>query len=225
MRERWPKPRSESGPNQRWLRSSSAARRGPSAIAALPPPVRHRRQSGIAHRPAPVLYRLSHALRVDPRPTRPHSASATPCSPGSRPTAASTCPSEWPVLPSPSPGEPYARVAAGVVGAFAGDELAPALLERLCDEAYAGFRHPAVCPLVQLDADEWLLELFHGPTLAFKDLALQLVGRLFDHVLTQRGERITVLVGDLRRHRLGRDLRARLVQPRRGRRALSPRAA
>ena len=88
----------------------------------------------------------------------------------------------------------YARVAAGVVGAFAGDELEPALLERLCDEAYAEFRHPAICPLVQLDADEWLLELFHGPTLAFKDLALQLVGRLFDHVLTQRDERITVLV-------------------------------
>jgi threonine synthase len=80
------------------------------------------------------------------------------------------------------------------MGAFAGDELEPALLERLCDEAYAGFRHPAVCPLVQLDAGEWLLELFHGPTLAFKDLALQLVGKLFDHVLAQRDERITVLV-------------------------------
>ena len=81
-----------------------------------------------------------------------------------------------------------------MVGAFAGDELEPALLERLCAEAYASFRHPAVCPLVQLDADEWLLELFHGPTLAFKDLALQLVGRLFDHVLSERDERITVLV-------------------------------
>ena len=51
----------------------------------------------------------------------------------------------------------------------------------------------AVCPLVQLAADEWLLELFHGPTLAFKDLALQLVGRLFDHILTQRDAGITVL--------------------------------
>jgi threonine synthase len=103
-------------------------------------------------------------------------------------------PEQWPALPVARPGEPYARVAAGVVSAFAGDELEPALLERLCDEAYAGFRHPAICPLVQLDADEWLMELFHGPTLAFKDLALQLVGRLFDHVLTQRDERITVLV-------------------------------
>jgi threonine synthase len=103
-------------------------------------------------------------------------------------------PERWPQLPPTRPGESYARVAAGVVGAFAGDELEPALLERLCDEAYAGFRHPAVCPLVQLDAGEWLLELFHGPTLAFKDLALQLVGKLFDHVLAQRDERITVLV-------------------------------
>jgi len=92
------------------------------------------------------------------------------------------------------PGMSYASVAAGVVGAFAGDDLGPELLERLCREAYGSFRHPAVCPLVQLDADEWLLELFHGPTLAFKDLALQLVGRLFEHVLSERDERITVLV-------------------------------
>ena len=103
-------------------------------------------------------------------------------------------PERWPELPAVAPHEPYARVAAGVVGAFAGDDLEPALLERLCQDAYADFRHPAICPLVQLDADEWLLELFHGPTLAFKDLALQLVGRLFEHVLTQRDERITMLV-------------------------------
>jgi threonine synthase len=103
-------------------------------------------------------------------------------------------PERWPDLPRTHAGEPYASVAAGVVGAFAGGELDPAVLERLCAEAYADFRHPAVCPLVQLDAGEWLLELFHGPTLAFKDLALQLLGRLFDHVLSERGLRITVLV-------------------------------
>jgi threonine synthase len=103
-------------------------------------------------------------------------------------------PETWPALPPTRPGESYASVAAGVVGAFSGGELSPSLLERLCAEAYASFRHPAICPLVQLDADEWLLELFHGPTLAFKDLALQLVGRLFDHVLSERDERITVLV-------------------------------
>src|SRR6185503_16151537 len=67
-------------------------------------------------------------------------------------------PERWPVLPSVRPGASYASVAAGVVGSFAGDDLEPVLVERLCREAYAGFRHPAVCPLVQLDADEWLLE-------------------------------------------------------------------
>jgi threonine synthase len=103
-------------------------------------------------------------------------------------------PERWPGLPPIRPGASYAQVAAGVVGAFAGDELEPRLLERLCDEAYASFDHAAICPLVQLDAGEWLLELFHGPTLAFKDLALQLVGQLFEHVLTERDEHITVLV-------------------------------
>ena len=124
----------------------------------------------------------------------PRSASATPCSPGSRATAGCTCPSSGPhSLPSGS-ASPTRGSRPASSAAFAGDELEPALLERLCAEAYADFRHPAICPLSQLDADEWLLELFHGPTLAFKDLALQLVGRLFDHVLTQRDERITVLV-------------------------------
>ena len=71
-------------------------------------------------------------------------------------------------------------------------------------DAYATFRHPAVCPLVQLGDDEWLLELFHGPTLAFKDVALQLVGRLFDHVLAERGDRVTIVGATIGRHRLAR---------------------
>ena len=63
-------------------------------------------------------------------------------------------------------------------------EIADADLDRMIDEAYATFRHPAVCPLTQLDDNLFLLELFHGPTLAFKDVAMQLLGRLMDHVLT-----------------------------------------
>ena len=58
----------------------------------------------------------------------------------------------------------------------------------------AAFRHPAVAPLVQLGANDFVLELFHGPTLAFKDLAMQLLGRLMDHVLAARGERTTIVV-------------------------------
>ena len=59
--------------------------------------------------------------------------------------------------------------------------------------AYAGFGHPAVAPLVQLDHRTFALELFHGPTLAFKDMAMQLLGRLFDHALARRGERVTIV--------------------------------
>jgi threonine synthase len=102
-------------------------------------------------------------------------------------------PVAWPPLPAVDPGQPYAAAAAAVMAPYVGDEVAPEALGLICDEAYATFRHPAVCPLVQLGDDEWLLELFHGPTLAFKDVALQVVGRLFDHVLGERGTRVTVV--------------------------------
>src|SRR5215469_7833607 len=90
-------------------------------------------------------------------------------------------------------GLPYADLAARIVELFAGDNFAKGELHRLTRNAYAGFRHPAVTPLVQLDQGLWLLELFHGPTLAFKDLALQLLGRLFDAALARRGERVTIV--------------------------------
>jgi threonine synthase len=88
---------------------------------------------------------------------------------------------------------PYADLAARIVGLFAGDSFGQGELRRLSEAAYAGFRHPAVTPLVQLDHNLWLLELFHGPTLAFKDLALQLLGQLFDAALARRGERVTIV--------------------------------
>jgi threonine synthase len=105
-------------------------------------------------------------------------------------------PVEWPSVPSPgelaaAPG--YADAARRVIAPFVGGDIAPADLTRLCDEAYSSFGHPAVVPLVQLDTRQWLAELFHGPTLSFKDVALQLVGRLFDHVLGARGERVTIV--------------------------------
>ena len=113
-------------------------------------------------------------------------------------------PGAWPQLDDavwdlPS-GAPYAALAAEVLWPFvSGGCVARADLDRMCAEAYATFRHPDVVPLVPLDepgpgdAGTWLLELFHGPTLAFKDVALQLVGRLFDHVLAARGERLTIV--------------------------------
>ncbi len=66
--------------------------------------------------------------------------------------------------------------------------------DAMVSDSYATFDHPDVCPLVPLDDDVWLLELFHGPTFSFKDVALQLVGRLFDHELTKRDERATIIV-------------------------------
>jgi len=90
-------------------------------------------------------------------------------------------------------GLPYAEVAARVMQPFVGTAIPFEVLRRLCREAYAGFSHAAVAPLVQLDAGLWTQELFHGPTLAFKDLAMQLLGRLFDHVLRERDQKITIL--------------------------------
>jgi threonine synthase len=90
-------------------------------------------------------------------------------------------------------GLAYAELAARLIALFAGDAFPAGELQRLTATAYSRFRHAAVTPLVQLDERLWLLELFHGPTLAFKDLALQLVGLLFDTVLAQRCEHVTII--------------------------------
>ena len=71
--------------------------------------------------------------------------------------------------------------------------LTPDELRELCTAAYGRFAHIAVTPLVQLDHDQWLLELFHGPTLAFKDIAMQLLGNLFEYELGRRGEWLNVV--------------------------------
>src|SRR5690606_17332646 len=65
--------------------------------------------------------------------------------------------------------------------------------KKILEDTYGVFAHSAVAPLRQLDANEWVLELFHGPTLAFKDFALQLLGRLLDHFLIKRGERVVIM--------------------------------
>jgi threonine synthase len=90
-------------------------------------------------------------------------------------------------------GLPYAELSARVVSLFSGETFTTKELRRLTAAAYSGFTRAAVVPLVQLDERLWLLELFHGPTLAFKDLALQLVGLIFDAVLEQRHERVTIV--------------------------------
>ena len=91
-------------------------------------------------------------------------------------------------------GRPYAEVAVEVIRPFVGDAIPESDLARMTREAYGRFRHPAVAPLVQFGMSDFILELFHGPTLAFKDLAMQLLSRLMDQVLTARGERTTIVV-------------------------------
>ncbi len=90
-------------------------------------------------------------------------------------------------------GQPYADVAERLIAPFTGDCFAPGTLRRMTEAAYAGFRHPAVVPLSQLDTNLFLLEIFHGPTLAFKDVAMQLLGRMMEEVLGRRGQRTTIV--------------------------------
>jgi threonine synthase len=107
-------------------------------------------------------------------------------------------PERWPTLDHKGienfAGRPYAEVAVEVIRPFVGDGISQVDLARMAREAYGDFRHPAVTPLIQLNPNLFVLELFHGPTLAFKDLAMQLVARLMNHVLHQRGERTTIVV-------------------------------
>src|ERR1700727_3082780 len=108
-------------------------------------------------------------------------------------------PQSWPRLEAAEiaafAGRPYAEVAVDVIARFVGDAIARADLARMVREAYGTFRHPAVAPITQLGMNTFALELFHGPTLAFKDLAMQLLARLMDRVLGARGERRTIVVG------------------------------
>lgn len=106
-------------------------------------------------------------------------------------------PERWPELTPDEirafAGLPYTEAVHRVVRPFVGDAIAEDDLRALIQDAYAGFDHAAVAPLKQLDERIWLMELFHGPTLAFKDYAMQVLGRLFDHVLERRDERVTIV--------------------------------
>lgn len=101
-------------------------------------------------------------------------------------------PESWPSLPADTSGT-YAELAAAVFAPYLGGDLSNETMLRLTRDAYATFRHPDVVPIVDLEPGHKLMELFHGPTLAFKDVALQLLGRIFDHILTERNEKVTIV--------------------------------
>lgn len=106
-------------------------------------------------------------------------------------------PESWPVFDKQTiagfAGRPYAEVAVEIIRPFVGDSIPEAELARMAREAYGSFRHPAVVPLVQYGPGRFVLELFHGPTLAFKDVAMQLLARVMDYALKRRGERATIV--------------------------------
>lgn len=96
---------------------------------------------------------------------------------------------EWKALR----GLPYPELAARVLAPFVGSDIDDATLRRLCAQAYTGFDHPAIVPLTQVEDGLFVQELFHGPTLAFKDMAMQVLGQLFEHVLAERNSHVTIV--------------------------------
>ena len=106
-------------------------------------------------------------------------------------------PERWPTLTRDElasfRGRDYADVAHAIISRFTGDTIDPSALRSIVSVAYAGFGHRVVAPLAQLGPNHWLLELFHGPTLAFKDIALQVLGRLYDHFLERHDTRTTIV--------------------------------
>ncbi len=103
-------------------------------------------------------------------------------------------PDAWPPLDlGPLRGASFTDVAMAVAEPFTAGHVEPDVMRDVLTRAYARFRHPAVAPLVQLDDTLWVQELFHGPTLAFKDVAMQVIGGLFEHILAKRKQRVTIV--------------------------------
>lgn len=106
-------------------------------------------------------------------------------------------PESWPTLSQEQiagfAGKRYEDVAFEVMKPFVGDTFDDAEFRDIIAKAYAGFGHDARCPVVQLDHNHYLLELFHGPTLAFKDVAMQLIGQMFEAALKRSGKRVTIV--------------------------------
>ena len=117
----------------------------------------------------------------------------TACLAGLAPDGGLFTPVEYPRIEPMKKGESYTSLATRILSAFAGDTISADTMSELVEKAYASFAHQSVTPLFQIGPDKWLLELHHGPTLAFKDVAMQIIAQIYDHFLTKRGERLTVL--------------------------------
>ena len=117
----------------------------------------------------------------------------TACLAGLAPDGGLYVPETWPQVSPPEPGTPYPDVAARILSAFAGDSIPEKDMREMCVRAYASFSHHSVAPLTQAGPRSWLMELHHGPTLAFKDVAMQLIAQLYDWALERSGKRLQIV--------------------------------
>ncbi len=115
------------------------------------------------------------------------------CLTGLAPDGGLYVPETWPQIAPAAPNESYVDVATRILTAFAGNALSQDDVQGLCARAYASFSHDSVAPLVQSGPNQFVMELHHGPTLAFKDVAMQFIAQLYDLVLSRRGERMSVV--------------------------------
>lgn len=90
-------------------------------------------------------------------------------------------------------GKPFADISFDIIRRFTAGEIEDETVRQMINAAYATFRHPSTTPMVELEPNHFILELFHGPTLAFKDVAMQFLGRMMDHILTTRDRRATII--------------------------------
>src|SRR5690606_27032958 len=102
-------------------------------------------------------------------------------------------PETFPAIERPGPSATYVETATRILSTFAGASLPEEAIRGMAERAYAPFAHKSVAPLLEVGRGRWMMELHHGPTLAFKDGAMRLIAQLYDHILGARGERMTIL--------------------------------
>ena len=115
------------------------------------------------------------------------------CLAGLAPDGGLYVPETYPQIAPAKPDEPYVQVAARILSAFAGDAIPEADMLEMCERAYVSFAHHSVAPLTQAGPGLWLMELHHGPTLAFKDVAMQIIAQLYDYMLGKSGKRLSIV--------------------------------
>ena len=115
------------------------------------------------------------------------------CLAGLAPDGGLYMPQSWPQITPPAPDEAYTVTAARVFAGFAGETIAHADLLAMCERAYSSFAHQSVAPLTELGRNVWMMELHHGPTLAFKDVAMQIIAQIYDYGLERSGERLSII--------------------------------